>query len=377
MATRSSPAAKASHAAIPLSAPIAVLHGPEQFLVAQHTRDLRDALTRQHTEIDVFAFDGNSVSPAEVLDECRSMGLMMRPKLVIVDNAERFLSESDDDEAASSPKAAGPRSRVGASRSARELMESYAKQPETTAVLLLRANVWRPGNLDKAIVASGGVVIKCEKISLDAAHDWATARAPKALGVTLAPDAADLLIEELGNDLARISSELEKLAIAARARVNAGETPVIAADLVQLLVGASRQDDAWSMQSELLSGSIPRAMDALRSRLDVSRMSPVLLGVAYIDLARKLSRASIAASLGKRDNEIAGEAGLWAAAAAPIISAAKRLPPAAAAALLREAIRADERQKTGDGDPEHILEGLTVTFVHALAPRHGAATASR
>jgi len=347
--------------------PVAVLHGPEQFLIAQHTRDLRDALTRKHAEIDVFTFDGGSVSPAEVLDECRSMGLMMRHKLVMIDNVEKFLSESDD-EADAVPK--GPSRRgAPASRSARELMESYAKQPESGATLLLRANVWRPGNLDKAIIAGGGVIVKCEKIGIDAALSWAMARAPKALGVALAPDAAELMIEELGNDLARISSELDKLAIAARARPSeGGAAPAITIDLVRHLVGASRQDDAWSMQSELLAGSMPGALGALRARLDLSRMSPVLLGVAYIDLARKLSRASIAASLGKRDNEIAGEAGLWGAASGPIVSVAKRLPPPAAAALLREAIRADERQKSGDGDPEHILEGLTVTFVRALAP---------
>jgi len=363
MATR--PSAAKSQDAIPVGTPMAVLHGPEQFLIAQHTRDLRDALTRKHTEIDVFTFDGASASPAEVLDECRSMSLMMRHKLVIIENAEKFLSDSEDEPSA--PKSPARRA-AGASRSPRELLESYAKQPEPNATLLLRAGTWRAGNLDKAIAAAGGVIVKCEKIGIDAALTWAIARAPKALGVSLMPDAGKLLIEELGNDMARISSELEKLAIAARALpADSGIAPAITIDLVRHLVGTSRQDDAWSMQSKLLGGSMSAALKALRARLDVSRMSPVLLGVAYIDLARKLSRASIAASLGKRDNEIAGEAGLWGDAVGPIVSVAKRVPPPAAAALLREAIRADERQKSGDGDPEHILEGLTVTFVRTLA----------
>src|SRR5207253_8118234 len=71
-----------------------------------YTLSLHDALpicellTKAHGEIDSFRFDGASASAAEVLDECRTFGLMRQQKLVIVDNADALLKSPEDVEGA-------------------------------------------------------------------------------------------------------------------------------------------------------------------------------------------------------------------------------------------------------------------------------------
>src|SRR5438067_13461259 len=81
----------------PLDAPasprIVILHGKEPFIRAQKTTEIRAALVKEHGGVDSFAFDGASATAADVLDECRSFGLIAQHKLVILDNAEQLVKE--------------------------------------------------------------------------------------------------------------------------------------------------------------------------------------------------------------------------------------------------------------------------------------------
>ena len=71
---------------------IVVLRGRDTFLVREYTRRLSAVLEEVHGEMEWFEFDGATVEAADVLDELRSFGLLQQHKLVIVNNADRFLS---------------------------------------------------------------------------------------------------------------------------------------------------------------------------------------------------------------------------------------------------------------------------------------------
>ncbi|MGP1345897.1 MAG: DNA polymerase III subunit delta [Phycisphaerales bacterium] len=76
---------------------LALFHGDEHYLATAYTEELRRALEGAFGEVEVVRFDGASASVAQVLDECRSFGLMTTHKMVVVDNAAAWLSESGDD----------------------------------------------------------------------------------------------------------------------------------------------------------------------------------------------------------------------------------------------------------------------------------------
>ena len=80
--------------------------------MSRYTSDLEKVLVEEHGEIDRVVFDGETVDLASVLDEVRTFDLLMRHKLVIVDNADIFLAV----------KGTGD-------KSPRKAMERYAQLP--------------------------------------------------------------------------------------------------------------------------------------------------------------------------------------------------------------------------------------------------------
>lgn len=331
------PMARPRKAELDESTRIAVLWGKERSLQLDHTAALLDALRRAHGEVDTIRFDGETAESADILDECRSFGLMQQHKLVVVDNADKLLARDAD-----------------AKRSPRRLMESYAESPSDAATLVLRAPTWRKGNLDKA-VAKVGAVVACEPLTPAEAAAWAVNAAKQRHNVKLDRAAADRLVDSLGTDLSRLDSELAKLAVAA-------DGEAVGVDLVREMVGQSREEEFWTVQRVLLDGDPRAALEHLRYCIDVCRHDPVPLSWAYVDLARKLHGMCRAVAQGDDRCEAAKTLRLWGDSLNAVAAAAQRIPPAHAAALLREAVETDSRLKSSGADPVVGLEILTLRF---------------
>lgn len=354
-----------------------ILHGSERFLQDKYIADLRAAMTKAHGEggFDTVRFDGMAGQRiiADVLDECRSMGLMAQFKVVLVDNADLLLKADDDEDGGSAPAPAARGKRTGpAVQGPRKLLEAYAADPSDNAALVLRAGNWRPGNLDKAVAAleDAGAVIKCESPSEEEAVGWAVKRATQSHATTLAPAAAQALVAAVGADLGRIDSELAKLALAAGGR---GEP--ITEQLVSSMTGVTREDELWGIQSRVLSGDTAEALEYLHLLVDVTRADAVPLTWAYVDLARKVHTASRGLSQGLPRQQIMSSLKAWGPMLDLIINKATRLKPEVAARLLKDAVQTDSAGKSGQGDPVRNLELLTVKMCQAFgappaAPSH-------
>ena len=193
--------------------PVAILHGPERFLQLALTDEIKRAIAARHGPTDPVVIDGASAVACDVLDECRSLSLMQPFKLVIVENADQLVKAADDDPHAAS--AAMFTKRGHSARTAREMFQDYAKKPEPAACLVLRAPTWKPGNLDKAVLGSLGIIHKCEELSLAQAAHWALRRATDHHKAALEPAAAQRLVDTVGPDLGRLDNELAKLAMVA------------------------------------------------------------------------------------------------------------------------------------------------------------------
>ncbi|MFT5423404.1 MAG: DNA polymerase-3 subunit delta [Phycisphaerales bacterium] len=317
---------------------VVVLHGKELFLRDQATSQLREALQQVHGEVEVVRFVGNTTSAADVLDECRSFGLMAPYKLVVVDDAEQLVIADT-----------------------RPLFERYAQAPSENATLVLRADTWRPGNLDK-MIANVGRVIKLEPMGEGEAVSWVGMRARDVHGAKIEREAAGLLVHQLGTDLSRLDAELAKLATLAIET----EQPITRQAVVEL-VGGTKEEVAWSVQSQLLSGSAEHAITQIRAvqagnKGDMS----VPLTWACVDLARKVSVA--AAGLAGRENPqaLSKALRLWGPAQDAVFSAARHLGPARARALYQTCLDADAAGKSGLGKADRTLERLAVEYQIAL-----------
>lgn len=320
------------------SARVVILQGPEVFLHDHHTQTLREALAKARGDVEVFRFDGQSAAPADVLDECRSFGLMARHKLVVVDNADQLVKEG-----------------------ARPLFERYAQSPCDMATLVLRSTKWHAGKLDE-MVAAVGAVVRCEPPSLDEAVGRACTMASTRHGAKLNREAAAALVDRVGADLGQLDTEIAKLAASAASSAEPKGVPVITAELVSTLTGRTREEEVWDIQEALLSGDRTHALSRLRDMLVISRHAAPALSYAFMDLSRKLHSLARATRAGQNPWSLRGPLRLWGATGERVMEVAKRTDPDKAHKLFRATVEADARSKSGLGDAERGLEILALQF---------------
>ena len=188
---------------------------------------------------------------AEVIDDARSLSLFAAERLAWVVNAEAALprgrSEEEDGEAA-----AGDPS----------LLAAYLRDPTPGVTLVFEAARFDFEGDDKRkqervrkFYAAVREVVELRRYSSQEARSEADALARRA-GLRLGPGALDLLVEALGADIARISVEIEKLALYAQNR------PLGPEDIAALAPEA-RASTIFALVNALGRRDRPRALEIL------------------------------------------------------------------------------------------------------------------
>lgn len=322
-----------------------VFHGPESFLLSEYLRHVEAALEEAHGGFERFDFDGSSTDSTVVLDELRSYGLMQSHKLVVVDAADQMLSGGED-------------ARGGG---ARQLFERYVEDPMEQATLVLRASRWNRGKLDK-LIGAVGTIIKCEEPKPAQAAAWCVERCTKRHGASISREAATLLVDRIGANLARLDSELAKLVSAV-----SSDSVVIERELVVEMVGRSREEEAWELQSAILQGGVSGTMRTLRDLRNVARISEVLLIWAMADLARKIHAGAHMLSQGAPPRQVAQAIGAWGPKEGPTLDAARKVGPERAGILFHQVMQRAEAQRMGQaGGPDRTLEAMAVQMADTL-----------
>ncbi len=311
---------------------LALFHGDDAFRRQAETDKLRALVEETGVPIESLRFDGATAQPADVFDECRTIGLLQQHKIVVVDDADAFVKGDER----------------------RPLIERYASAPSETATLVLRASTWYAGKLDK-LIAEYGLVVKCDAMKLAEAVKWVSQRVKVEHRATIDPEAAQMLVDRLGTEAGRLDSELGKLAAA-----SGGTT--ITAQHVRELVGLSREDKAWEIQAYLLKPDAQAALRKLHELLEVSRVDAVPIRWSYADLARKLHAAARALRAGANPSSLFSQLRLWGETGNAVLAIARRVDPEHLADLLKATIESDVRAKSGVGDEVRGLEILTLRF---------------
>ena len=319
-----------------------ILHGKEQFLMQRYSELLQEALVSEYGDIDVVNFDGEQVDLATVLDEIRTFDLLMRHKLIVIDKADSFVA-----------------SKESSKTSPRKALERYAESPVEHATVLLRASTWRPGKLDKA-VDKIGLVYKLAQLSETDSIRWCVGRAKKAYECEFEPAAAQLLVQKIGKSLTRLDQELQKLS------ASVGSSKKITQEEVVQMVGLSREEQAWEIQSVLLSGNLKVAMSKLGELLHVSRQPKELLMWSIVDLTRRLNATSELLDSGRSQSEIRKSLKLFGPSGDSIIAKARTHKTSELTELFTQAVAIDVKTRSGMLEGEHGLEQLTVHVCEQL-----------
>ncbi len=219
----------------------ALLIGPE----AYDRRRIKDALASAFPEGSVAEHDLTETGLAEIVDDARSLSLFAAERLVWVSNAEAALprgkAAADEEEGEGSPGDASA-------------LASYLKDPTPGVSLIFEAARFDFEGDDKRkqervrkFYAGISDLVELRRYATEDALTEAQSLARRS-GLRLDSSALGLLVEALGADMARIATEIEKLALYAGSRELSADdiaalAPEARATTIFALVGALGRRD--------------------------------------------------------------------------------------------------------------------------------------
>jgi DNA polymerase-3 subunit delta len=236
-----------------------------------------------------------------------------------------------------------------------QILVEMANRPPPDVVCLVVAD-----KLDKKAgdapwvraIEKHGVWVPVWPIETAALPGWLRDRA-SALGLTMEPAAAQLIIERVEGNLLAAKQELEKLVLLADGKR-------ISADLVLRSVGDSARYDVFQLGEAAAAGDAGRALRILLG-LKSEGIEPTLILWALIRELRGLWQAR------ERNRLRTGTRGGWNQAATPSPQALARLGTLPLTQLLRQAHQTDRVIKgLAGGDPWTAVTGLAAGLAGAL-----------
>lgn len=243
--------------------PVFVLHGDDAFLQDAYRQEIiTSAIGQADRQTCVAVFD-QTAELADVLDELRTLPFLAPRRVVIITNAEAFISAH------------------------RKPLEDYLQSPSNTATLVLMVSSWPRNTRLYKLVAQIGRTYDCGSPQKGLTH-WLTKSAGKR-GKLIARGAAELLVEWVGNDLSALNGEVEKLSlfIGDREEITAGD--------VSAVVTASPGVATFALTNALTAGDAAAALKALDGMLTARGEEFRTLGMIASHLRRVLRAQQLAA----------------------------------------------------------------------------------
>lgn len=218
---------------LPEPRPVYVLHGSEYLLKRQALAHLRCLILGDATdELAWCVVAGEAASYAGVHDELLTRPFLSPRKVVLVEEADPFVSEH------------------------RDKLERYLAKPSPVGYLVLDCKSWK-SNTRLAKLVPSEATLNCEGLKRPALRSWLIHWTIDQHGQKLEGPAADLLIDLVGTEMGLLDQEVAKLA------VYVGQGKPITATAVDELVGQSRLETAWTMLDFLGAGQGGKALETL------------------------------------------------------------------------------------------------------------------
>ncbi len=261
---------------------IYVIAGKEESLVSAECDKLLERLIEpQQRMVTLFSADPKQISAVDVVDELRTLPFLAERRVVVVKGADKFISEN------------------------RQLLENYFDNPCPTGVLILTVSSWPTGTKLAKKLPKVGKLISVAQPKPWQLPDRLINYASDAHNKKLALDAAELLVELTGDELGRLYSEVDKLALFA----NSEKT--ITPQHVEQLIGHNRIFSAFAVIDACLAGDSAQAVDRLRNMFAEDSSAEYTVVGAFAFHFRRLFNAKVLFDKGVQPAEVAARLRIW------------------------------------------------------------------
>ena len=239
------------------SCPVFAVVGKDRFLRAEAIEVIVRRFDGGAVPVGPRRVDGATTEAADVLDELRTESLFGDRRLVIVDDADGFISAN------------------------RSVMEQYCSSPSHSGCLVLACNsLPKNTRIYKFIIASGQVV-QCEAPRGQALLGWMIDRARTCHDKRMSRPAAVSLQQHVGDAPGVLAGEVAKLS------AYVGGRGTITPDDVDALVGHSREEKVFAVIDAVSAGDTATALKQWDQVLATDRAAP---GRAIGGLAWRIRR---------------------------------------------------------------------------------------
>lgn len=265
-----------------MSAHIYVIAGKEPSRVGARCQELVDALLdAQERMTGLLSLEGGQAELAEVLDELRTLPLLAKQRVVVIREADSFVSKN------------------------RGALEKYFEKPSMTGVLVLTVASWpKTTKLAKKLPKVGQLIelVPPKRKELPARL---MQHARQTCGKALDRDAAQLLVELVGEDLAQLENEVDKLALFA------DKDKAITVRHVESLAGHNRIFGAFEVIEAMMAGQPMQAIRRLRNMFEEDRSAEYTVVGAFAYHLRRMFSAKAMLQKGENPAAVAQKLRIW------------------------------------------------------------------
>ncbi|TNE60007.1 MAG: DNA polymerase III subunit delta, partial [Bacteroidetes bacterium] len=232
--------------------PVYFLHGEEPFFIDQVEAGIdKHALSEAEKGFNQTILYGKDVDPLTLLDHLRRYPMMSERQVVILREAQEMRNIGD--------------------------LAAYVEKPMDTTVFVVchkHKKYDMRSRLGKALKANA-IVLESKKMYDNQVTDWIISYC-KSRKLSIEMPAAVLIAEYLGTDLAKISNELEKLAL------NVPAETTITALHVQEYIGISKDYNVYELQKAFASRDQPKIARIQQYFTANIRKNPLIVTIASL-----------------------------------------------------------------------------------------------
>jgi DNA polymerase-3 subunit delta len=237
--------------------PVCVIHGDDPYLIRESVNKVASRLfPAEESDAAVTRFPGGSTPLSSVLDELHTLPFFSSRRMVIVEDADTFVTKY------------------------RRELEAYVQKPSASATLVVQVKQFPTSTTLYSLVDQNGLVITCTTPRDSELATWLVHLARTRFDARLDPESARLVVDLVGPEAGVLATEVEKLA------VYAGESRKIEHDDVVKLVGAGRVETIWKTLDAATLGQAKAALEDLDTLLSSGEYPVPVLAAMSVNLLK-------------------------------------------------------------------------------------------
>ncbi|NIK73427.1 DNA polymerase-3 subunit delta [Thermonema lapsum] len=319
-----------------------LLHGEEDFFIDQVAQYFEHSfLPPEARDFNQSVLYGKDISVGDIVNHARSFPMMYNRRLVLV---KEFQAVKDLKESKSL-----------------KLLERYAQAPLASTVLVL---CHKGGFFEKTkpvykVIEKQGVVVESKPLYDNQVPKWIE-QYVQSKGAKIEPAAVQLLFEQVGNNLSRLSHEIDKILL----NFQEDDNKIIKAQAVYEYVGISREYNVFELQKALGQKQVAQCLKIIHYASRNPKAMPAIPTIAmlyrYINQLLLVHHAP-----DKSEKALAALLGVHPFFVKEYVQASKHYQAPELYHMLRVLLEADKRAKGVDAPPASdtaILQEMIYQF---------------